>query len=288
MVREVSVRTVLNRHRRRDEWFLDDYSVNPYRLCEFNCVYCYIHGGRYGAPRELTVKVNAPAVLNGELSRYARRGMYGFIALASATEPWMRLEERYEVTRRCLEAILRHRFPVHCLTKSPLILRDLDLLEKIDRVAVLPEDLKGVGRGVLVTFSLSTLDEDIARVFEPGAPSPWERLEALREVREAGFRAGAALIPVSPFISDSEAQLEEMVKAAKDHGADYVFAGPLTLYGEGKRLYYRVLERLFPELVPRYKRLFGGSFQPRRAYRRKLEATARALCSKYNVRYRVL
>jgi len=79
-----------------------------------------------------------------------------------------------------------------------------------------------------------------------------------------------------------------MVKAAKDHGADYVFVGPLTLYGEGKRLYYRVLERLFPELVPRYKRLFGGSFQPSKAYREKLEATAGALCSKYNVRYRVL
>lgn len=287
-MREVLARTVLNRHKRRDEWFLDDYSVNPYRLCGFNCVYCYIHGGRYGATCDLAVKVNAPAVLNRELSKYARRGMYGFIALASATEPWMRLEERYEVTRRCLKVILRHRFPVHCLTKSPLILRDLDLLEEIDRVAVLPEDMEGVGRGVLVTLSLSSLDEDVARVFEPGAPSPWERLEALREVREAGLRAGAALIPVLPFISDSEAQLEEIVKAAKYHGADYVFVGPLTLYGEGKRLYYRVLERLFPELVPRYKRLFGSSFQPRRAYREKLEATARALCSKYNVRYRIL
>ncbi len=290
MVREVYARTILNRHRRRDEWFLDDYSVNPYQLCDFNCIYCYIRGSKYGENMRhgLAVKINAPTLLRRELARRASKGEYGFIALSSATEPWMHIEEKYEVTRRCLEVIAKLRFPVHCLTKSTLILRDLDLLEEIDIGAVLPSDLVKIGHGVFITFSLSTLDEKIAEIFEPYAPRPKERLETLQKVREEGFHAGVAYIPVLPFISDSNKQLEEMVKTAKEFQADYIFVGALTLYGVGKKLYYKVLEKIFPELVPKYKRLFRISNQPYRSYQLKLEEKARKLCEKLGVRYRIL
>ncbi|OYT30601.1 MAG: radical SAM protein [Thermofilum sp. ex4484_79] len=290
MVREVYARTILNRHRRRDEWFLDDYSVNPYQLCDFNCIYCYIRGSKYGENMRhgLAVKINAPTLLRRELARRASRGEYGFIALSSATEPWMHIEEKYEVTRRCLEVIAKLRFPVHCLTKSTLILRDLDLLEEIDKGAILPSDLVKIGHGVFITFSLSTLDEKTAEIFEPHAPRPKERLETLQKVREEGFYAGVAYIPVLPFISDSNEQLEEMVKTAKEFQADYIFVGALTLYGVGKKLYYRVLEKHFPELVPKYKRLFRIFNQPDRSYQLKLEEKARKLCEKLGVRYRIL
>jgi len=290
VVREVYARTILNRHRRRDEWFLDDYSVNPYQLCDFNCIYCYIRGSKYGENMRhgLAVKINAPTLLRRELARRASRGEYGFIALSSATEPWMHIEEKYEVTRRCLEVIAKLRFPVHCLTKSTLILRDLDLLEEIDKGAILPSDLVKIGHGVFITFSLSTLDEKTAEIFEPHAPRPKERLETLQKVREEGFYAGVAYIPVLPFISDSNEQLEEMVKTAKEFQADYIFVGALTLYGVGKKLYYRVLEKHFPELVPKYKRLFRIFNQPDRSYQLKLEEKARKLCEKLGVRYRIL
>ena len=183
MVKEIYAKSIINKHRRRDSWFLDDYSLNPYQLCEFNCIFCYIRGSKYGGNLvgELAVKVNVPTLARRELARLAERRDYGFIALSSATEPWMYLEERYQVTRRCLEAILKYRFPVHCLTKSPLILRDLDLLEQIERAAVLPPDLRKLGHGVLITISLSTLDERLASIFEPNAPGPKERLELLQK-----------------------------------------------------------------------------------------------------------
>jgi len=236
MVKEITVKTILNKHKKRDAWFLDDYSLNPYQLCDFNCIYCYIRGSKYGENMKqgLVAKINAPALLEKELLRRTRKKEYGIIALSSATEPWMHIEKKYKLTRKCLQIVAKYRFPIHCLTKSTLILRDLDLLKRIDENAILPEDLCKLNHGVLITFSLSTIDEKIAKIFETNAPKPKERLETLYKVKEAGFYAGIAYIPVLPFISD---ELEKMIKAAKDFNADYVFGGTLTLYGIGKEIY---------------------------------------------------
>jgi len=290
MVEVVSPKNILNKHKKRDPWFLDDYSLNPYYLCDFNCIYCYIRGSRYRVKtrNKLAVKINAPTLLEKELSKRSVRREYGFIALSSATEPWMHLEKKYQLTRRCLMIILKYKFPVHCLTKSTLILRDLDILEKIDENAILPEDLRKLKRGVLVTFSLSTLDDKIAEVFEPNAPRPRERLKTLAKIKEKGFKAGIAFIPVLPFISDDEEQLKYMIKIAKEARADYVFVGSLTLYGETKRLYYRVIENYFPELLPKYRQLFGKYEKPNRTYQLRLERRARNLCKKYNMKYKIL
>jgi len=291
MVKEIYVKSVLNRHKRRDEWFLDDYSLNPYQLCQFNCVYCYIRGSKYGKNmgKELAVKVNAPSLLERELLKRAKKKEFGFIALSSSTEPWQPIEEKYKLTRKCLDVISRFRFPIHCGTKSKLILRDLDLLSEIDEKAVLPEDLRTkLKHGVLVTFSFSTLNERIARIFEPAAPRPKERLTVLQEIKERGFYAGIAYIPVLPFISDNDDQLEEMIVAAKEFNADYVFVGALTLFSAGRRLYYKVLEKYFPELLPKYRRLFRIFNQPSKEYQMRLEIKAKKLCEKYKVNYRII
>ena len=142
--------------------------------------------------------------------------------------------------------------------------------------------------GVLVTFSLSTLDEKIAKIFEPGAPTPKERLETLQKVKEEGFYAGIAYIPVLPYISDSDEELEEMIRTAKEFNADYVFVGALTLFGIGKKLYYKVLEKRFPDLLLNYKKLFRIFNQPSKEYQQRLEKTARNLCEKYKVKYRIV
>ncbi|MBM5805280.1 MAG: radical SAM protein [Candidatus Verstraetearchaeota archaeon] len=205
----------------------------------------------------LSAKANAPELLEKELSIRARKREYGIMCIASQ-EGYIPIEKEVKMTRRLLEIILRYRFPVHNGTKSTLILRDLDLLKEIDRSAILPEDLRQkLGRGVIISFSFSTLDEGLAKIFETKAPTPRERLETMRECKREGFLVGANLIPVLPFLSDSDERLEEMIKAAKGYGADFVLVGSLTLYGEGKELFYRMLERHFPEFVPRYKSLFG-------------------------------
>jgi len=110
----------------------------------------------------------------------------------------------------------------------------------------------------------------------------------LKEVRDAGFKAGAAYIPVLPFISDTEEELERMIGVAKEFGADYIFVGALTLYGSGKELYYRVLERYFPEHLPKYERLYLGRGEPPLSYRRKLETVSRRICAEKNVRYMII
>ena len=290
MVKAVNVRTILNKHKKRDEWFLDDYSLNPYQLCEFNCIYCYIRGSKYGEnmKKGIAVKINAPLLLEKQLLRRARRKEYGIIALSTATEAWMYSEEKYRLTRRCLEIIARFRFPLHCSTKSTLILRDLDILSKIDKNAILPRDLQGkLKHGVLITVSLSTLDRDIATIFEPNAPRPEERLDLIKRIKEYGFHVGIAYIPVLPFISDSDEQLNEMIKTAKEYNVDYVFVGALTLSGIGKKLYYNTLEKHFPELISKYRKLYKIFNQPGIKYQNNLEAKARELCRRHKIKYRI-
>ena len=289
-MKEIFVKTILNKHKKRDEWFLDDYSLNPYQLCEFNCIYCYIRGSKYGEnmKKGIAVKINAPLLLEKQLLRRARRKEYGIIALSTATEAWMYSEEKYRLTRRCLEIIARFRFPLHCSTKSTLILRDLDILSKIDKNAILPRDLQGkLKHGVLITVSLSTLDRDIATIFEPNAPRPEERLDLIRRIKEYGFHVGIAYIPVLPFISDSDEQLNEMIKTAKEYNVDYVFVGALTLSGIGKKLYYNTLEKHFPELISKYRKLYKIFNQPGIKYQNNLEAKAKELCRRHKIKYRI-
>jgi DNA repair photolyase len=295
MVNEIQVKSILNKHKKRDDWFLDDYSVNPYEGCSFNCIYCYIRGSKYGEnmAKTLSVKVNSSELLEKQLSRRARKGGYGIITFSSSTEPYTPIEEKLKLTRKLLEIILKYKFPVHVLTKSKLVLRDLDLMKEIDKNAVLPSDLKPkLKYGAIISFSVSTLDEKLAKILEPGAPAPKERLETMKKCKEEGFLAGVCYIPVLPFISDTEEQLDEMIKTAKDYGADYVLVGALTLFGNGpadcKTLYYKFLERYFPELVPKYKSLFKIFFQPTKEYQEKLQERSSKICSKYKIKHRII
>lgn len=293
-VRRVTVRSVLNRHKRRDPWFLDDYSVNPYESCSFNCLYCYIRGSTYGEnlSRSLAVKENAEAILGRQLALRARKGEHGFVVMASATDAYIPLEATECLSRRFLERFLEHRFPVHIITRSGLVERDFDLLAEIDRRAVLPNDLKGLGRGTIISFSIASLDPSVTAVLEPGAPPPAMRLAALRRCREAGFLTGINNIPVLPFISDSPSQLEDLILRARDHGADYVLTGGLTLFGNGRSdsgtLYRRFLQNRFPEVVAATEDLYRGGNSPSRAYHNRLRTIAGELCAEHGIRNSIL
>ena len=131
------VSSVLNKHKKRDSWFLDDYSVNPYEGCSCNCLYCYIRGSKYGENMEegMVIKANALEVLEKQLKTKAKKGQYGFVAVGSATDAYMKHEEKNRLTQGMLQLLLKYRFPVFISTKSGLILRDIDLLKEIDRQA---------------------------------------------------------------------------------------------------------------------------------------------------------
>src|SRR5687768_5102312 len=131
-MKEITVKSILNKKKKRDSWFLDDYTLNPYEGCSFNCQYCYIRGSKYGEnmSESLSVKINGGEVLDRQLAFRVKKDQFGIIALASATDPYIRAEERYRMTETFLKIILRHRFPLLMITKSELILRDLDLLKE--------------------------------------------------------------------------------------------------------------------------------------------------------------
>ena len=189
----IEVKQILNKKKQRDDWFLDDYTLNPYSACSFNCLFCYIRGSKYGSnmERKVSVKSNAPALLEKALRNLSKKGKYGYIMLASATDPYLHFEAEENMTRRLLEIIAHYRFPIHLLTRSSLVTRDFDLLHEIDKNAILPETLQeSPGRGVLLSFSFSGISDEIATIFEPGATAPTARLKTLKASSDAGFLLG--------------------------------------------------------------------------------------------------
>lgn len=290
MPTEIHTKTILNKTKRRDPWFLDDYTVNPYSGCSFNCRYCYIRGSKYGKHLEMktSIKANAPELLEKQLANRAKKGQYGIIVLASATDPYLHFEEEYQLTRQLLQIIASHRFPVHIITKSPMVERDFDILKEIDKTAILPADLQGkLNRGTLITFSFSTLDNQIGHIFEPGAPLPTERLVALEKTAKAGFKTGVSMMPLLPYISDTGEHLEEMFTAFKNAGAQYIFPATITLFGNGpadsKTLVMEAVAKHYPHLLPKYEKLFANSLQLPVYYNKAFYNKAKELCEKYGI-----
>lgn len=295
MIAYKEVKSVLNKHKKRDSWFLDDYSVNPYEGCGFNCIYCYIRGSKYGEnlAEKITVKQNAVEILDKQLANRAGKNQFGFIALGSATDAYMQVEEDLLQTRKFLEVILKHRFPVFISTKSTLIARDIDLLKEIDRSAILPPDFPpSFHRGVILAFSFSTLTETIAKQIEPGAASLSDRFETLGKCKQEGLFAGLNAIPLLPFISDTDEELEKLVFAAKQYSVDFLLAGGLTLFGEmpgdSKPLFYRFLKKNYPELLDKYETMFGVNFYQPWQYHEELKKRVSLLAKKYGIKTSIL
>lgn len=295
MLYQKQVKSVLNKHKKRDSWFLDDYSVNPYEGCSCNCLYCYTRGSKYGEnmDEKLAVKANALEVLDRQLAARAKKSQYGFVAVGSATDAYIHHEEQQEMTKGMLQLLLKHRFPVFISTKCTLITRDIELLKEIDTAAILPEDLKEtLARGLILSVSISSLDEKVSDMLEPGAAPPLQRLELVKRLKKEGFFTGVNAIPLLPYISDTEEELEKIIAAAKEYGADYILTGGLTLFGTGiadsKTLFFKFLERYDSSLLPKYQQLYGSNFYTSFSYQNQLKEKAERLCKKYTIRNRIL
>lgn len=241
----------------------------------------------------LVVKSNALAVLEKQLAARAKKNQYGIVVAGSGTDAYIHHEEKLKMTEGMLKLLLKYRFPVFISTKCHLIQRDFELLKQINENAILPDDLKDkLPGGVILSVSLSTLDENIASSIEPGAVAPKERLALITEMKEHGFLAGVNAIPLLPFISDTEEEMGKIIKASKEAGADYILIGGLTLFGNGiadsKTLFYKFLQRYDPTLLPRYDQLYGNNFYTSFSYQNQLKERATKLCRKYNIRNSIL
>lgn len=294
MIREIEVKSVLNRKKQRDSWFLDEYTFNPYSSCSFNCLYCYIRGSKYGEnlAKSLSIKINALELLDRQMYNRAKKNEQAFVVIASATDPYLPAEEEYQITRGALELALKHRFPVHIITKSGLVERDFDLLHQIDKEAKLPADLQdSPGRGTLITFSFSTIDDAIGKIFESGAPSPTSRLEALKRTKKEGFLSGVSMMPLIPYITDTTESLHSMFSSFKEAGANYVMPATITLWGNGKSdsktLMMKAIQKNFPELYPKYQKFFFESDQMPAYYQEAFYKKMKELSKEYELPDRI-
>jgi DNA repair photolyase len=198
----------------------------------------------------IVVKVNAVEVLRRELRRPSWRGAH--VAMGTNTDPYQRCEGRYRLTRGVLEVLRDHANPCSILTKSPLLLRDLDLFVELAATA-----------GFTASLSIGTLDEEVWRRSEPGTPHPRARMAAVKRLVEAGVPCGILMAPVLPGISDRPEQLQAVVRAAADAGAGHVTPITLHLRRGVKEEFMPWLEREYPELVGDYRRMYRGANAPK-------------------------
>jgi len=254
------------------------WTMNPYRGCEFACKYCY---ARYthefmelrdgiDFEQKIFVKQHAADLLRQEL-RNVKPGED--IAIGTATDPYQPAERRFEVTRTILEELTRHSgLEIGIVTKSNLILRDIDLLQRVAK----PNRL-------FVNITITTLNVDLARILEPRAPRPDLRLGAMQELNQAGLTAGVICAPVLPGITDSPHDLEALVRATARAGGKYIYANPLFLKPCSSAVFMPFLQKEFPQLVESYQQRYKDrAFLPA-SYRKRLSQLMKRLREKHGI-----
>lgn len=278
---------------------MDFWSLNPYVGCEFGCTYCYArYAHRYVVERahaqgrlsdaeladfrgahgweafeqRIFVKEQTAAALERDLRRHARSAAP--IVIGTATDPYQPAERRFRITRAVLERLARcEGLSVGLITKSPLVVRDADVLARMQR-----------HNAVEVYVSLISVDADVVRSVEARSPHPAARLRGLARLTAAGINAGLIVAPVLPGITDDVAALRALFAAARDAGARFVCAGPLRLYPAVRDRFLPVLAERFPALSDRYRAAYGRAISAPPAYARALQRRVRRLQAEFGFR----
>ncbi|MFN2177750.1 MAG: radical SAM protein [Anaerolineales bacterium] len=276
---EYKTRKIINIHKHVDgPWYWGKYTAHPYVGCRSGCDFCYLRGARYLRRRDpetfdslIQVKTNAIELMRKEFPRLEKE----IISVGDWQQP---AEDRYRLSRAMLEQVLKHRFPLFIIERSPLLTRDIDLLREINRIA-----------WVGVLFSISNLDPNLKMAFEPRSPGFQRRLEAMQSLAEAGIYSGVSMMPVIPFVGDSDRHLEDMVIATRDHGGRCLLSGGLTMDGDQALWTLNAFRRFDPDLVTRLRKFYnwqeGGkpNMSPPITYNARIGLKVRELCAKHGI-----
>lgn len=264
-------------HRSRSgEWFGTDHTMNLYHGCCHGCLYCDSRSDCYQIEDFDQVKAKADAlrILRDDLARRVRPA---FISMGSMSDPYNPFEKELLLTRHALELIDAYDHGVAIATKSDLIVRDIDILSAIQRTAP-----------AVCKLTITTVDDDLASRLEPGAPLPSARLAALERLSEAGLFTGVLLMPVLPFVEDSDENVLAVVESAARAGARFVYAALGVTMRQGQREYFLDgLERMFPGkgLKERYLRQYGDRYQCATPRAKKLWETFTTACQERGILY---
>jgi len=249
MIKEIEAKVLLSHVRQPDDWFGLTYTMNLYRGCQHRCIYCDSRSACYQIDDfdgEILVKANAIELLRKEL---ASKRVRGTIGTGSMHDPYMPVEGELNLTGRALAVIAEFRFPVHVMTKSDLVLRDVETLRVINDVYA------------AVSFTITTADDELGKKLEPGAPRVSDRFRAMRILADEGIHAGVTMMPILPFIGDSEEDVRRIVEKAHAHGASYIIPWfGMSLRDRQRATYYDRLDELFPGLRARYERIYGDRY----------------------------
>ena len=276
---EYRPRKILNVHKHVDgPWFWGKYSAHPYTGCSSGCEFCYSRGSRYLGRRDpdtfdtlIQVKVNAVDLLKKELPKQAK----AIIACGDWQQP---TEDKYRLSRKMLEVVVELGFPLFIVERSPLLIRDLDILSEINRRA-----------WVGVVYSISNVDPKLKKVFEPKSPGVQFRLKAMEKLAEAGIQVGTSMMPVIPFAGDDEAHLDDTIRATKDHGGTFVMGGGMTMDGIQAECTLAAAQRLSPGIEEKWRKLYnwreGGkpAYGPTRTYNARVGLLIRELCHRHGI-----
>jgi DNA repair photolyase len=275
MVKEIQAKVLLSHVKQPDPWFGLKYNMNLYRGCEHQCIYCDSRSECYRIENfsDVLVKVNAIELLRKEL---ASKRVKGTIGTGSMNDPYMPLEKRLNLTGRALAVMAEFRFPVHVITKSDLVLKDLDTLGEINQVFA------------AVSFTITTTDDVLAKKLEPGAPLVSERLKAMKTLSSRGIHTGIVMMPILPFIEDNEENIAQIVEKAREHGAAYVIPSfGMSLRDRQRAYYYDELDKLFPGLRRKYVRTFGNQYHCAAHNADRLAKVFGELCHQYGIATRI-
>ena len=288
---EKQYKSIINKNKYIDHWFWTRYAINPYNGCQFGCIYCDARSEHYHMPQdfenEILVKQNVSQMLDQRIAR-ARTFLPDVVGIGGVTDSYQPAEKKYENTRSILSVLAKHQYPVHLITKSTLILRDLPLLEEIARQT-----------WCTVSVTITTTDAEKSRFLEKFAPSPAKRLEVLRQIKTKAphVQTGALLMPLIPVLCDDEAQVEQLFTAVKATGADYLmFGGAMTLRNRQADWFLQHLREAEPAVYQQYVDLYqftpdseayNGRYLPGGDYMRQQHERLFALSDKHQLPHRI-
>lgn len=248
-------KSILNVHKHvNGGWFWDKYTAFPYKGCEWGCEYCYSREEKYQPHKNtkdlqtlklsdpfsqyIKVKKDSPKILARQLKNKLKDLIY--------LDNYQPIENKYRYARKMLEVCLKLGFPVFVNEKSPVLLQDLDILQKIAKKTYL-----NVGWSII-----TTKDDNIRLAFEPKAPPVKNRFEAMKKLASKGIYTGIVFMPILPFIYDTEENIRNVIKKTKECGGRYVLDGGLSLWGYCGKHFYKVLAKYDSNLVKKYKELY--------------------------------
>jgi len=276
MVQYIEAKSILSKLKGADPYFGITYSMNLYRGCQHGCIYCDTRSECYGIHdiSTISVKKNALNLLVKELQ--SKKKNKATIGTGSMNDPYMPIEEELQLTRNALKITASNKFPVHIITKSNLLERDIDILQDISKIYA------------AVSFTITTADDSLSQNIEPYASPTSERFKAMKLLAEKGIYTGITMMPVLPFLNDTKENLTTIMQQAKDSGASYIIPMfGLTLRRGSREYFYNALDKNFTGLKEKYQSRFGEQYECFSPNYKILKETFQKLCGQLKIECRM-